>query len=84
MVEFEYRNEKISHLICDCLCSYTCKHEFAAMLQLRETLELIDKHYSEEFERTGYFVADRYDHSPEHPVFNRAVGLRDSWAKMNK
>ena len=37
-----------------------------------------------QFERTGYFVTDRYDHSPEHPVFNRAVGLRDSWAKMNK
>ena len=37
-----------------------------------------------QFERTGYFVADRYDHSAEHPVFNRAVGLRDSWAKMNK
>ena len=37
-----------------------------------------------QFERTGYFVADRYDHSAEHPVFNRSVGLRDSWAKMNK
>ena len=37
-----------------------------------------------QFERTGYFVADRYDHSAEHPVFNRAVSLRDSWAKMNK
>ena len=37
-----------------------------------------------QFERLGYFVADRYDHSPEHPVFNRSVGLRDSWAKQNK
>ena len=57
MVEFEYRNGEISHLICECPCSYTCKHEFAAMLQLRETLELIDKHYSDEYERTGYFAA---------------------------
>lgn len=57
MVEFEYRNGEISHLICECPCSYTCKHEFAAMLQLRETLELIEKHYSDEFERTGYFAA---------------------------
>lgn len=56
-VEFEYRNGEISNLICDCFCSYTCKHEFAAMLQLRETLELIDKHYAEEYERTGYFAA---------------------------
>ncbi|MBD9478428.1 glutamine--tRNA ligase/YqeY domain fusion protein [Pseudoxanthomonas sp. PXM02] len=33
-----------------------------------------------QFERTGYFVADRYDHTPEHPVFNRSVTLRDTWA----
>ena len=57
VVEFEYYGGKISHLICDCPCSYTCKHEFAAMLQLRETLEIIDKHYSEAYERTGYFAA---------------------------
>lgn len=35
-----------------------------------------------QFERTGYFVADRYEHDPETPVFNRTVGLRDSWAKI--
>ena len=57
IVEFEYRNGEISHLVCECPCSYTCKHEFAAMLQLRETLEIIDKHYSEAYERTGYFAA---------------------------
>jgi len=33
-----------------------------------------------QFLRQGYFAAD-YDHSPEKPVFNRIVGLRDSWAK---
>ena len=33
-----------------------------------------------QFERTGYFVADRYDHTPERPVFNRSVTLRDTWA----
>ena len=33
-----------------------------------------------QFERTGYFVAERYDHAPEHPVFNRVVTLRDTWA----
>ena len=27
------------------------------MLQLRETLELIEKHYADEYERTGYFAA---------------------------
>ncbi len=34
-----------------------------------------------QFERHGYFVADLADHVPGKPVFNRAVTLRDSWAK---
>lgn len=34
-----------------------------------------------QFERTGYFVADRRDHSAATPVFNRSVPLRDTWAK---
>ncbi len=34
-----------------------------------------------QFERFGYFVADRIDHAPGKPVFNRAVGLKDSWGK---
>jgi len=37
-----------------------------------------------QFERVGYFVADRRDHSPDRLVFNRSVGLRDSWAKQEK
>ena len=32
-----------------------------------------------QFEREGYFVADRYDHSAQTPVFNRTITLRDSW-----
>ncbi|MFK7860921.1 MAG: glutamine--tRNA ligase/YqeY domain fusion protein, partial [Granulosicoccus sp.] len=34
-----------------------------------------------QFERLGYFVTDRRDHSMEKPVFNRTVTLRDTWAK---
>ena len=33
-----------------------------------------------QFEREGYFVADRYDHTTANPVFNRTIGLRDTWA----
>ncbi len=33
-----------------------------------------------QFERTGYFVADRRDHTADTPVFNRSVTLRDTWA----
>jgi glutaminyl-tRNA synthetase len=35
-----------------------------------------------QFERIGYFVADRLDHRAEAPVFNRTVTLRDTWAKQ--
>ncbi len=34
-----------------------------------------------QFERLGYFVADRRDHAVDAPVFNRVVTLRDVWAK---
>ena len=34
-----------------------------------------------QFERFGYFVADRKDHSAEKPVFNKITGLKDSWGK---
>ena len=56
-VEFAYRNGEISSLVCSCFCSYNCKHEVAAMLQLRETLEMIEKHYEAEYRRTDYFAA---------------------------
>jgi glutaminyl-tRNA synthetase len=34
-----------------------------------------------QFERLGYFVADRVDHLAAKPVFNLAVGLKDGWGK---
>ena len=35
-----------------------------------------------QFQRTGYFMAD-LDSTPEHPVFNKTVGLKDTWAKQS-
>ena len=34
-----------------------------------------------QFERHGYFVADRVDHVADKPVINRIAGLKDSWGK---
>ena len=60
-----------------------------------ESLQVLDRCYVEEyaaerkpgeylqFQRIGYFMAD-LDSTPEHPVFNKTVGLKDTWAKMNK
>ncbi len=37
-----------------------------------------------QFERVGYFIADAVDHVPGRPVYNRTVGLRDTWAKLEQ
>ena len=34
-----------------------------------------------QFERHGYFVADRVDHTAARPVLNRIAALKDSWSK---
>ena len=36
-----------------------------------------------QFQRIGYFCVDP-DTTPENLVFNRTVGLRDSWAKIQE
>ena len=36
-----------------------------------------------QFERTGYFIADEYDHAAAKPVFNRTVTLKDSYKPAN-
>jgi glutaminyl-tRNA synthetase len=36
-----------------------------------------------QFERLGYFCVDK-DSTPEKPVFNRTVALRDTWGKIEK
>ncbi len=37
-----------------------------------------------QFERLGYFCADRYDSTKQRPIFNRTVALRDTWAKIQQ
>ena len=37
-----------------------------------------------QFERIGYFVVDAFDSEPGMLVFNRTVGLRDTWAKIEE
>lgn len=56
-VEFTYKNGEISALTCSCFCIFPCKHEFAAMLQLKETLDLIETHYADKHERSESFAA---------------------------
>ncbi|MGB1556248.1 MAG: glutamine--tRNA ligase/YqeY domain fusion protein [Oceanococcaceae bacterium] len=37
-----------------------------------------------QFERLGYFVADRREHQSGTPVFNRTIELRDTWARQGE
>jgi glutaminyl-tRNA synthetase len=50
---------------------------------LEPALADIETGASVQFERVGYFCKDK-DSAPGVPVFNRTVGLRDSWAKLEK
>lgn len=52
-----------------------------AVIEPSVKLTAAGTHY--QFLRVGYFVVDP-DTTPDHLVFNRVVGLRDSWAKVNK
>lgn len=56
-VEFEYHDSEISELTCSCFCCYNCKHEVAALLQLRETLAMIEENYLTQYMHTDYFAA---------------------------
>ncbi len=56
-LEFTLKNGKVSGLTCSCFCNYNCKHDFAVMLQLKESLKRIEDNYAEEYKRTNYFAA---------------------------
>ena len=54
-VEFVYSDGMIYALTCSCYCVGNCKHEVAAMLQLREMLDRIEENYAGEYAAAGYF-----------------------------
>ena len=56
-VSFDCGNGGIRNITCDCFCSYHCKHEFAVLLQLRETLKIIEELYDDEYSQGDYFAA---------------------------
>ena len=52
--------------------------------KVEESLTRAEPEARFQFERQGFFCADRFDHLSGRPVFNRTVTLRDSWAKATK
>lgn len=60
-VEFTFKNGKISRFTCDCYYAGMCSHKYAAILKLRETLDLIEKKYGKEYEKTGCVAVVKRD-----------------------
>ncbi len=56
--------------------------EIRAGVKLEPGLAVTEPGKVVQFERLGYFVADAKDHTPERPVFNRVITLKDTWAKL--
>ncbi|HEX38323.1 MAG TPA: glutamine--tRNA ligase/YqeY domain fusion protein [Candidatus Cloacimonetes bacterium] len=52
--------------------------------KLEPALAEIGENERVQFERKGYFCIDSRYTTPEHPVFNRTVSLRDEWSKIKK
>ncbi len=66
---------------CDFLEDLNPESKIVVTAQLEPALKDAKPEERFQFERHGYFVADRIDSKPGAPVFNRAVTLRDSWGK---
>jgi hypothetical protein len=73
-VEFHYEDGEIQGLVCSCFCSGACKHEFAAMLQLRETMECIEENYAAEYKDSGYFAAVSKSAMFHFPIDSMDIG----------
>lgn len=78
-VEFDLSEEAvISKLTCSCYCCGKCKHEFAALLQLREIVSTLGRRYPDELAETHYFSAIFKDEFSEavlnvHKSFSIAI-----------
>jgi glutaminyl-tRNA synthetase len=61
----------------DSLCEHTNARVEPSMIEAKPEDRF-------QFEREGYFVADRVEFSAQNLVFNMIVGLRDTWAKIEQ
>lgn len=72
-VEFAYHSGDFSDLVCSCYCAGTCKHEFAALLQLKETLDTISEEYGDGFEPDYLAVVNKATFF-EYVIDNKVFG----------
>lgn len=72
-VEFSYQDGGIRRLTCSCYGSGCCRHCFAAMLQLRETLERVETDYAGQYH--GYLAAVERETLLSRAANDRARGV---------
>lgn len=75
-VEFTYKNGEITLLLCDCYCVGVCKHQVAAMLQLRDLVKSIDEEYEDKLRTEEYVCA------VQQSVFNKIVLNKKNLTKI--
>ncbi len=73
-LEFNCMDDYVRGLVCDCYCAYTCKHQVATMLQLKETLEFIRENYAAEYEKSRYFAAISKTELLDNALIRRSSG----------
>lgn len=73
-IEFDYGGGEIKNLTCSCYCGYPCKHTFAAMLQLRETLKLLEEKDGFDWNEGGYAAAISKDSFFSFAVDGKTTG----------
>ena len=56
-LEFDYCGGEIRNLTCSCFCSYLCKHEVVAMLQLKKLLKWLKGNSGFDVDKGGYVAA---------------------------
>lgn len=66
------------------LCLNPASLETLPNCRLEPALGQLEKGTTVQFERMGYFCLDTRDSTPQSPVFNRTVTLRDPWAKIDQ
>jgi glutaminyl-tRNA synthetase len=64
----------------DYMASLNSASKRIAIACLEPSLRSTGRDERYQFERHGYFVTDRHDHTAERPVFNKITGLKDHWA----
>lgn len=73
-ISFKIVGREVSDIMCDCYCTGNCKHAFAVMLQLKDTLKISAENYDDEFDFDYLSIMSKstfFDHVLSNKTFGR-------------